>query len=426
MKISIVGTGYVGLCSAVGFGLKGHDVVCIDIDTDKVDKINAGIAPIFEEGLEDGLKKLVSSGKLRATSHMRDILDTEVTFISVGTPCDDEGRIDLRYINKAAEEIGNALREKPVHFVVVKSTVVPGTTESVGKIIENHSEKRLGDGLHIAMNPEFLREGQALKDFLNPDRIVIGVNDAKMSAKLEEVYENFQAPKLVTTIKTAEMIKYASNAFLATKISFMNEIGNMCKSLGINVNEVARGMSYDERISPHFLESGVGFGGSCFPKDVMALLRKAEETGHEPEMLKSVISVNRKQPYKIVDILKNRIGSLGGKRIAVLGLAFKDGTDDVRESPAIKVINRLLQEGAHVVAYDPVAMKNMQSVINDIEYASSIHSCLADADACLLLTKWNEFRQLNDFDFNGMKTRVIIEGRNILDSKVSGHEGICW
>lgn len=426
MKISIVGTGYVGLCSAVGFGIKGHEVICVDVDKEKVDKINRGVSPIFEEGLDKGLNNLIQMNRIHATTDLaKAVEDSELSLICVGTPSDDKGNIDLKYIKKAAEDIGLALRYKSgIHFIVVKSTVVPGTTETVSNIIEINSGKRAGVDFFMAMNPEFLREGKALSDFLNPNRIVIGADDEKATRKMEDLYREFAVPIVKTNIKTAEMIKYASNGFLATKISYMNEIGNLCKILGIDTNEVARGMSFDERISPHFLEAGIGFGGSCFPKDVAALEKLSENSGYEPELLKSVLAVNKRQPHRIIEVLKKKM-NLRNARVAVLGLAFKEDTDDIRESPSIIIIRKLLEEGAQVTAYDPKAAENMMKVLPDIQYASSAKDCLRGADACLLLVKWNEFKELKNEDFSSMRGRIIIEGKRILDRSLN-HEGVCW
>lgn len=421
MKISIVGTGYVGLSTAVGFAMKGHDVTCIDVDRSKVALVNNGKAPFYEKGIEEGIAAAIKDGRLRATADYAAVKDSEITFICVGTPSDKEGRMDVSYVKAAAESIGKAMTGKPYHAVVVKSTVVPGTTRDIVlPILAKHS-KSFG----LCMNPEFLREGMALDDFLNPDRIVIGEMDAKSGDTLMKAYQDFNAPFVRVPLSTAEMIKYASNTFLAARISLINEIGNVCKKLGIDVYDVARALGQDRRIGPHFLEAGVGFGGSCFPKDVSALMRKTEELGTGNEMMKAVLGVNAGQRRVIVHMLRHKL-PLKGAKVAVLGVAFKHDSDDVRESPAIDIIKTLKREGADVWAYDPQALENAKKAAPEIKYASR-EECLKDADACLLLTNWAEFRSMEDKDFAAMKSKIIIEGRRILDrKKVSGYEGMCW
>jgi len=429
MRISIIGTGYVGLSTGVGFAVKGNEVVCVDIDEKKVEKINSGIPPIYEPKLDDYLKKVLKEGKLKATTDLKDAVEkTDVSFICVGTPSREDGSIDLTYIESAAKAIGEALKTKGgYHVVVVKSTVVPGTTESV--VIPN-LKKFSGKGpneIGVCMNPEFLREGKALEDFLNPDRIVIGSIDKKSGDTAEKVYGNFRAPVLRTDLKTAEMIKYASNAFLATKISFANEIGNICKRLGIDVYEVMKGVGLDHRISPSFLNAGCGYGGSCFPKDVEALINKAKDLGYEPKLLQEVHSLNKRQKVSMVGHLEEKLGDLKGKTVCVLGLAFKPDSDDIREASSISIISKLLERGAKVKAYDPKAMENMKKLFPDIEYAKGAKEAIGGSDACLILTDWEEFKRLEAKDFEGMKGNVIIEGRKVLDrNKVSGFEGICW
>jgi len=421
MKISIVGTGYVGLSTAVGFAIKGHDVTCIDVDRNKVALVNSGKAPFYEVGIEEGLQNAIKNGKLRATTDYSAVKDSEITFICVGTPSDETGKMDVSYVKTATESIAKVIADKPYHVVVVKSTVVPGTTRDVVlPILKKHAAT-----FGLCMNPEFLREGMALEDFLNPDRMVIGELDVKSGDMLMKAYQKFNAPFVRVPLSTAEMIKYASNTFLAARISLINEIGNACKKLGIDVYDVAHALGQDKRIGPHFLEAGIGFGGSCFPKDVSALMHKAEELGTGNEIMKAVLSVNANQRKVIVDMLKRRL-SLKGAKIAVLGVAFKHDSDDVRESPAINVLRALKREGADVWAYDPQAMENAKKIAPEIKYASR-EKCLKDADACLLLTNWHEFRTMEDKDFAVMKNKIIIEGRSILDrKKVSGYEGMCW
>jgi UDPglucose 6-dehydrogenase len=429
-KISIVGAGYVGLSTGVGFAKKGHSVICVDIDEKKIESINRGHPPIYEPGMADGLKEAVTGGRLRATADLKGaIMDSDVTFVSVPTPQSDDGSADLSYIRKAAEDIGSVLREKGgYHVVVVKSTVVPGTTEgTVLPALENGSGKKAGSGFGLCMNPEFLREGRALEDFLDPDRVVIGSLDSRAGDVVEGVYNGFDAPVLRTAVKTAEMIKYASNALLATKISFSNEIGNICKELGIDVYDVMKGVGMDGRLSPSFLQAGTGFGGSCFPKDVAAIAAKGRELGQETRILSAVLDVNKSQRQRIVGLLEKKAGGLEGKRVAVLGLAFKPHSDDVREAPSIDIIRMLNERDAHVSAYDPKAMGGMKAVHPGIEYCDKPADCLKAADACLILTDWSEFKGLSEKDFDAMNAKVIIEGRKVLNpGSVKCFEGICW
>ncbi len=425
MRISIIGTGYVGTVSAACFAELGHDVVCIDVDKNKIDKINMGIPPIYEEGLDQLLKKHAGK-KLKASSDYNVIKNTDVSFICVGTPSDERGNIDLSMVKSASISIGKVLKnKKDYHVVVVKSTVIPETTEKVVlKLIEQHSGKSLGD-FGIAMNPEFLREGKAVYDFMHPDKIVIGAIDKRSGDIVASLYNGIDCEITRTDLRTAEMIKYANNAMLATRISFANEIGNICKKLGINAYEVMNAIGKDYRIGPHFLNSGAGFGGSCFPKDVKALIGKAEELGYDPILLKSVIAVNDSQPLRMVKLLKDKLGSLEGKKIAVLGLAFKNNTDDIRESRAIPVIKQLLSNNAIVSAYDPVANQNMKSVFPDIQYHESAVDALKDADACMVMTEWDEFRKLDE-EFEVMKRMLVIDGRHVISSRRVEYVGLCW
>jgi len=427
MRVSIVGSGYVGLVTGMGFVKLGNEVIFVDVDEGKIGMINKAQPPIYEEGLEELMREF--RGKYRTTKDYREaILNSDVTFIAVGTPSREDGSIDLTYVEQASMEIGKALREKnDYHVVVVKSTVLPGTTENVVKpIIEKESGKKAFKDFGLAMNPEFLREGVALRDFLNPDRIVIGVQDGRTRQVLEELYAPIDAPKLFTDIKTAEMIKYASNAFLATKISFANEIGNICKKLGIDSWEVFEGVGLDHRISPHFFRTGIGWGGSCFPKDVKALIRKAEEVDEEPIILKAVVEVNERQPLKLIELLKKHVPELKGKTVGVLGLAFKPDTDDVRDTRAYIVIKKLLEEGARILAYDPKAMKNFKRFYPDvgekIEYAKSGEDVLKATDVILIVTEWPEFEEL---EYSG---KIVIDGRRVRKAEETAkiYEGVCW
>ena len=422
MKISVVGGGYVGLITGACLAEKGHNVIIIDIDKKKIDAINSGRPPIYEKGLEELLVR--NSGKnLLASTGYESVRDSEISIICVGTPMGEDGSADLKYIVSAAESIGRELKNScSYHVVTVKSTVPPGTTSDVvipAVRITSENNPNIG----FAMNPEFLREGIAVDDFMNPDRIVIGSDDKKSGDLLESLYSGFNAKILRTGLISAEMIKYASNSFLATKISFSNEVGNICKSLGIDVYEVMEGVGLDHRISPYFLNAGCGFGGSCFPKDVSALIHLAKSKGIDPVLLRSVLKVNEVQPLLIIETLKKRLGDLNGKRIAVLGLAFKGDTDDIRDSRAVPAIERLIAEKADVHAFDPMANENMKAVFPEITYHDSAAGALENADGCLVMTEWPEFSRL-DKEFDKMKKRVIIEGRRILS--VPDAEGICW
>ncbi len=420
MKIGIIGCGYVGTVTGAGFTELGNEVIFVDIDQKKVDTLNSARSPIFERGLEELIVK--NRERLHATVDFRELLNSNILFICVGTPSKDDGSMDLKYIKSAAADIGKALtKDANYHVVVVKSTVIPGTTEEIVKTtIESSSNKKAFSDFGIAMNPEFLREGNAVDDFFNPDRIVLGVEDERSRRILERLYTPFTCPKLITTIKTAEMIKYVSNSFLATKISFANEIGNLCKTLGIDAYDVFTGVGLDQRINPSFFRAGIGFGGSCFPKDVRALIVKAEELGENPQILKAVIKVNDEQPLELVKLLKKHIPDLKGRKIGVLGLTFKPDTDDIRESRAGPIVERLIEEGAQVIAYDPQAMDSFKQLFPQIECVSSGE--VLNADAVLIVTEWHEFEHL---DYSG---RIVIDGRKIEKAKKEAaiYEGVCW
>ena len=423
MNITVIGGGYVGLVTGACFADRGHDVTIIDVDPAKVRTINEKRAPIFEPGLENLLMRTIGKN-LRASLSYDSVSTSALTFICVGTPPNEDGSANLTHIESASCSIGTALQNATrYHVVVVKSTVPPGTTGTLVRpavlISANKTENEIG----FAMNPEFLREGRAIEDFMTPDRIVIGSTDVRAGDCAAEVYRSFSAPVVRTGLSAAEMIKYTSNAFLATKISFANEIGNICKELGIDVYEVMKGVGLDQRIGQQFLNAGAGFGGSCFPKDVSSLSVLAGRAGVDPKILRAVLDVNEYQPYRLVALLEKKAGNLSGKRIAVLGLAFKDNTDDVRDSRAIPVIQELLKRGARIVAFDPMAGPNMQKIFPEIEYALSAGDALKEADGCLVMTEWPEFgRIVQEFDL--MAHKIVIEGRRILSW--NGAEGICW
>jgi len=423
MRISIVGGGYVGLVSATCLADLGHSVILIDIDEDKVEAINCGMSPIYEKGLNELLSAHIGRD-LQAATGYEDLVSSDLTLICVGTPPLSDGSADLSMIESASALIGRALEGKEkYHVVAVKSTVPPGTTQNlVMPAVLKHSGKSASK-IGFVMNPEFLREGLAVQDFMKPDRIVIGSSDEQAGDTVESAYRGIDAPIVRTGLIVAEMIKYTSNAFLATKISFSNEIGNVCKKLGIDVYEVMRGVGLDHRINPYFLNAGLGFGGSCFPKDVSALIHLAERMEVTPVLLRSVMDVNEQQPMKIVEILLKKVEDIKGKRVAVLGLAFKNDTDDVRESRAVPVIKELVGRGALVAAYDPKANAFMREILPEIEYCNSASDALIGADAVLVLTEWPEFGDL-DKEFELMRSRVIIDGRRILSCRDA--EGICW
>lgn len=420
MKVSIVGTGYVGLVSGVCFAELGHEVVCLDTIKEKVDSINSGVPPIFEEGLEELLRKHLTSGMFRATLDLSAVLSTEMTFLCVGTPSRDDGSIELKYILRAVEDLGSVLSKKEGrHVVVVKSTVLPNTTRDlVTPLLLERSGKTLGQDLGVAMNPEFLKEGMAVADFMGPDRVVIGASDDRTFQEVASLYQGVDAPVLRTDLSTAEMIKMASNSFLAARISLVNEMGNISKAMGLDFREVAKGVGMDPRIGPLFLRAGCGFGGSCFPKDVKSIRAKARELGVRTDMLDATLSVNERQPLRMVELLNGRI-RIEGSTVAVLGLAFKPGTDDIREASSLIVVAELLRKGAKVRAFDPQAMDNFRVAFPHIIYCCSAKECLEGADAALILTEWKEF---SDPALYG--PMPVVDGRSI--TKTINYEGICW
>ncbi len=432
MDICIVGTGYVGLVTGVCLAAKGHNVTCVDKVQSKVDTINSGKAPIHERGLDQLLENVLDRG-FRATTDLADAVSrSAVTIIAVGTPYAGD-KMDSQFLEAAAREIGVVLADKDqYHVVVVKSTVVPGTTDSIVKpILEESSGKTACEGFGLAMNPEFLREGNAIEDFMNPDRIVIGANDEESSRILTEVYSVFDDTRLMSTsIKTAEMIKYASNSLLATLISFSNEIANLSSTIGnVDVVDVLHGVHADKRISPRlpdgevitpdiatYIEAGCGFGGSCFPKDVKALIAHGTSLGEPMNLLSSVIEINERQPLQIIDMLDRNLPSLDQAAVAVLGLAFKPDTDDMRESPAIPVVKHLQRSGARVRAYDPIAMVEAQKLFGDenIEYCDSLVSAIDQAEAIVLMTRWNEFSDLPSLVRDQSPQPLVVDGRRML------------
>jgi UDPglucose 6-dehydrogenase len=355
--------------------------------------------------------------------------ESDVVFVCVGTPSNPDGSINASHVEKTVKDLGACIKNKKEFCVIViKSTVIPGeTTDVLVPLLEKYSDKTAGKGFGVCVNPEFLREGSAIYDFVNPDRIIIGEYDKKSGDILENLYKNFGSAIMRTDLKTAEMIKYGSNAFLAAKVTLINEIGNICKKLNIDVYDVAKGIGYDRRIGNTFLSAGIGFGGSCFSKDIKALQHKAKTLGYHANVLESILKLNEYQRIKIIDILKNKIPKLEGKVVSVLGLAFKANTDDIRDSPAVEIVSELKKYKCKIVAYDPKASENFRKICPDIIYAKSSKDALRNADACLILTEWDEFKNLSDKDFSDMKNKIIIEGRHVLNKdKVKDFEGICW
>jgi UDPglucose 6-dehydrogenase len=443
MRVSIIGTGYVGLVSGVCLAEKGHRVICVDVAGEKVEKINKAIPPIYEKGLEELLRRNIGKNLTATTDLHKAVAETDISLIAVGTPFDGK-EVDLTYIKEVSHQIGKALKEKTTyHLVAVKSTVVPGTTDEVVlPILEKASGKRGGIDFGVGMNPEFLREGEAVRDFMFPDRIVLGGIDKKSIAVMENLYRSFDGVnQLRTNNKTAEMIKYASNSLLATMISFSNEIGNLCAAMGgVDVKDVMKGVHLDKRLSPMtadgvrivptfttYLEAGCGFGGSCFPKDVKALIAHGKRTGTAMRLLDSVMEINEQQPKQVLLLLGKHFSSLKGVRIAVLGLAFKPGTDDMRESPAIPIIKELLLQGAEVKCYDPAAQNEAIKLFgkDKMAYSDGLFKTLDNVDAVILLTCWEEFRSIPNLIAQKDPQPLIIDARRMLDKRtIKRYEGI--
>jgi UDPglucose 6-dehydrogenase len=443
MKVAVVGTGYVGLVSGACLADQGHQVTCVDIDAAKVAQINDAVPPIHEAGLLELLQRNVPA-RLRATTELRQaVLESQLSLIAVGTPFDGT-HIDLSFIVQAASEIGAILRDKAdYHVVVVKSTVVPGTTDGVVRdALESASGKLAGSDFGIGMNPEFLREGSAVEDFLHPDRIVIGGHDQRALDLMAQLFAGFADIDVVrTSNKTAEMIKYASNGLLATLISFSNEIGNLCAAVGgVDVTEVMQGVHLDRRFSPllvdgtrvvpgftSYVAAGCGFGGSCFPKDVRSLIAHGREAGVPMRVLDAVIAVNDRQPQQMLQLLKKHFPNLEGLRIAVLGLAFKPGTADMRESPAIPVIRALQSQGAVVRGYDPVSQQEAERFLGtgNITYCERLQDAVQEVDAVVVMTAWDEFLTLPALLAGTDPQPLIVDGRRILDKRLfARYEGI--
>ena len=437
--VSVIGMGYVGLCLSASLAKLNTPTICVDISEKRVQMINLGEGPIHEDQLPELLKTGVEKGLISATMDIeKAILNSDITFICVGTPTSDSGYIDLSQIQTASHDIGNALKKKSTyHAISIKSTVIPGTTDShVIPIIEEESGKKAGKDFGVCMTPEFLREGAAIYDFLNPDKIVIGALDDRSYQAFYEVFQDFHESKigkdvfLRCDLRTAEMIKYATNSFLATKISFINEMANLSALFGVDVKIISQALGMDNRISDKYLNAGLGFGGSCFPKDVKALLSAGIEAGYKSKLLDSTLLVNKDQPYYPIIMLKKEIGEVKGKVICLLGLAFKPGTDDIRFAPSIKVAKRLLEEGAKIKVYDPVAAENFMkesgiSLESSIIYCDSAKKALQDAEGVIIITEWEEFSKLKPNDFKQlMKNPIIIDGRRALEPSTFENTGV--
>ncbi len=423
-NICVVGTGYVGLTTGVCFADLGHSVTCIEIDLHKLELLRSGKSPIFEPGLEEMQERNMRAGRLRFTDdYAVGIPDAEFIFITVGTPMAEDGSADLTYVKAAARSIGQYLRSGSI--IIDKSTVPVGTGDLVENIIAEHAGPDVK--FDIVSNPEFLREGSALSDFFKPDRIVLGAKNREAAQRVAALHETLGAPIIITDLRTAEMIKYASNAFLATRISFINEIAQICERLGADVREVARGMGADKRIGPHFLEAGVGYGGSCFPKDVLALYHMAASAGCHPQLLQAVMDINSDARKRFVKKVETVLGSLEGRLIGVLGLSFKPNTDDMREAPSVDIINALLKKGARVKAYDPVAMPRAEEILPTVTFTATAYDVAKDADALLLVTEWNEFKQLDWHRIKRyMRQPVVIDGRNLYDPREMRNLGFIY
>jgi len=421
MKIAIVGTGYVGLVTGTCFAEVGMNVTCIDIDQKKIDNLNKGILPIYEPGLDEMVNRNVEKKRLHFSTNLAEAIQgAEVVFIAVGTPPDEDGSADLKYVLAVASSIGENAQHAMV--VVTKSTVPVGTAEKVRGALTEQLLKRQSDiEIYVASNPEFLKEGAAIEDFMKPDRIVVGVDNPKAEEFIRKLYKPFLMnghPIYFMDIPSAEMTKYAANAMLATKISFMNDIANLCEIMGADVNMVRKGIGSDTRIGTKFIYPGVGYGGSCFPKDVKALIKTAKENKYNMRVLTAVEEVNENQKEVLFNKVKNHFkGNLKGKKFALWGLSFKPKTDDMREAPSLVIIEKLLKEGAIVVAYDPVAMHEAKRMMGDtITYSLDMYDCLDSADALLIVTEWPEFR-VPDFDeiTKRLNEKTLFDGRNIFD-----------
>lgn len=414
MRLSIIGTGYVGLVTGTCFAEVGHEVICVDNDPRKVKLLQSGGMPIYEPGLEELVKKNTAAGRLRFTSGTQDgVENSEVIFIAVPTPPQPDGSVDLSFIERVSREIAAAMTSYKI--VVDKSTVPVKTGEKVAETIKRYCKTKVD--FDVVSNPEFLREGFAVEDFMKPDRVVVGVASPRPVAAMKEVYEPYKAPIIITDINSAELIKHAANSFLALKISYINAVSVLCELSGANVQEVANGMGMDERIGRRFLDASLGFGGSCFPKDLSAFIQISEKLGYHFGLLKEVQRINAEQMDRFVKRIIETMWVLKGKKLGVLGLAFKQNTDDVRMSPAIELCQRLQKEGAALRVFDPQAMEKAKAVLADVEYVSDMNDVAVGCDALIIATEWPQFKQLDlDKVRKELSHPIILDGRNLFDS----------
>lgn len=413
-RITVLGVGYVGLVTGACFADLGNQVICLDVIPEKIEKLKRGELPIYEPGLEEMVQRNAAAGRLEFTTNYAEAIPhAEFIFVAVGTPSGVDGEADLKYIRSAVENIAAHLDTYTI--IVNRSTVPVGTGDSTAQTLIERG-KQQGIDFQVVSNPEFTREGSAVYDFLNPDRVVLGSVDADAAEAVADLYRVFTKNIMITDLRTAEMIKYASNAFLAMKISFINEMASICEKLGADVKQVAQGMGMDARIGAAFLNAGLGFGGSCFPKDVKALTYMAEVNGLHPQLLRAVMDINRDQRRRVVLHLRELLGALRGKTIGLLGLAFKPNTDDIREAAAIDLAHMLANEGANLRAYDPVAMENAHRILDGVKFCADAYEVAAGADAVILVTEWNEFKQLNmPRLYASMQRKIFLDGRNIYE-----------
>jgi len=413
LKITIIGSGYVGLTTGVCLSHLGHQVVCVDNDVEKIKLLKQGISPIYEPGLEELLKEGMEKGTLSFTDSIEEGTKHGLAiFICVGTPPREDGSADLSSIEFVATRVAETMEE--YKLIIEKSTVPVQTGLKLKTTIELNNKR--GIEFDVASNPEFLREGSAIKDFLYPDRIVIGVENERAEKLMREIYEKIDAPFIVTNIQSAEIIKHASNSFLAMKISYINAVSMVCEKAGADVKEVARGMGLDHRIGKEFLNAGIGFGGFCFPKDLKAFIKISEDLGYHMNLLREVLKINQEIREYFITKVRDLLWNIKGKKIAILGLSFKPNTDDIREAPSIYIIKQLLKEGANISAYDPAAMEKMKKIFPDIDYKENPYDTLGDANALLILTEWEEFKNLDLERVKSlMKTPIIVDGRNIFE-----------
>jgi UDPglucose 6-dehydrogenase len=416
MHIAVIGTGYVGLVTGACFAEFGVDVTCVDVDKSKIDRLNNGVIPIYEPGLDQLVEKNVKAGRLHFTTEIGSaVAGAEVVFLAVGTPPKEDGSPDMSFYQQAAKDVAEAMNGYKV--LVTKSTVPIGTGKWLREFVTANLKTQTNFG--VASNPEFLREGAAIDDFMRPDRVVIGSNETEAIEVMKELYRPLyliETPIVITSLEAAELIKYAANAFLATKITFINEVANLCDAIGCDVHDVARGMGMDNRIGRKFLHPGPGYGGSCFPKDTRALTTVADQFGVETRIVDAVIEANERQRDAMIPKIERLVGDLNGKKIGVLGLSFKPETDDMRESPAIDIVHAMIEKGATVRAFDPVAMDEAKHFLNGIEYASDEYDAIDGADALVIITEWNQFRALDMEKVKGLlKAPKVADLRNIYE-----------